>query len=111
MFEVGDKVRYKTDGEIVEILMINGDGTLRVMTREYGICSERPETLEPVDAIYRDPFDEIFWSTKCEDPVKAINFALDKLNYILDKLDFLDDWRHGDVSAWPEFLEYVGHDK
>lgn len=47
-----------------------------------------------------------FWSPKCEDPIKAINFALDFLDDHWDRLEFLKSWREGDVSEWPEFFDF-----
>lgn len=42
--------------------------------------------------------------TYCGTPMEAINFALD-LSHLDDSaaVIFLNDWRSGDLSAWPEF--------
>jgi hypothetical protein len=54
----------------------------------------------------------IFWSTECEDPIAAIKFVLegsDNLE-VFDKMVFLRDWFEGDISQFPEFLQFL-HEK
>ena len=49
---------------------------------------------------------EPVWTPECEDPVAAINFAIDELaDYEVS--DFLYDWRNCNMAEWPEFLEWV----
>lgn len=45
-----------------------------------------------------------------DDPIRAINFALDALDDHYDRLDFLKTWREGNwrgLDEWfPEYLEF-----
>lgn len=49
----------------------------------------------------------VFWTKECEDPIKAIDFALDDIIGDHDAMDFLAGWREGDVSEYPEFIKFV----
>ncbi len=48
---------------------------------------------------------------RLDDPIEAINFALDSCRFGMDSCDFLETWRDGGWSeieaAYPEFLEQV----
>lgn len=48
---------------------------------------------------------------RIDDPVEAINFALDDLDFQTGSLDFLETWREGAWEelrdAYPEFLKQV----
>lgn len=50
---------------------------------------------------------EVFWNVHCENPVAAINFALDAIDDHWERLEFLKSWREGDIAPWPEFLDFV----
>ena len=41
------------------------------------------------------------------DPLTAVNFALDHCHGVTDCFLFLDDWREGDLSAWPEYRVFA----
>lgn len=44
---------------------------------------------------------------ECLDPIKAINFACDKLeDDVYAVWEFLKDWRKGDLREWPDFEDY-----
>ena len=55
----------------------------------------------------RNQSGNIFWSDECADAVAAINFALDDIEDQHEQIVFLEDWREGDVSSWPEFIKKV----
>jgi hypothetical protein len=48
---------------------------------------------------------------RIDDPVEAINFALDEVHSVHSQRDFLETWRDGAwdeiESAYPEFLRQV----
>lgn len=58
--------------------------------------------------IMRRPDGVPFWSKECEDPLKAIQFALEELDDQNDAYIFLEDWFHGSVEEFTEFFTYVG---
>jgi hypothetical protein len=37
----------------------------------------------------------------------ALDFALDHINDAYERTDFLEGWREGDVSEWPEFFSWL----
>lgn len=41
------------------------------------------------------------------EPLAAINFALDHVHGVTECYMFLDDWREGDLSEWPEYRTYA----
>lgn len=49
-FRVGQRVRYKSDGEVVEVVELTDSGRVVVRTSEWGLCTEDPTDLE--DAVY-----------------------------------------------------------
>jgi hypothetical protein len=58
--------------------------------------------------VMRRPDGVPFWSNECEDPIKAIEFALEELDDQNDAYIFLSDWFHGSVEEFPEFFKHVG---
>jgi hypothetical protein len=60
---------------------------------------------------YRNKAGKLFWSDVAAiSPVKAIEFALNKLDDPYERQDFLIGWREGDVGDWPAFFEFIGGD-
>lgn len=57
--------------------------------------------------IMRRPDGVPFWSKECEDPIKAIEFALE-IRDLNNMQVFLEDWFHGSVEEFPEFFKHVG---
>ena len=48
-FKIGDKVKYKEDGVVGEIVRIDAYGNLAIKSEQYGVCTEIPDDIELVN--------------------------------------------------------------
>lgn len=69
-------------------------------------AAQQPAT-EAVVGKLRNSHGAIFWSDECQNPVAAIEFALDHIEDHYDRLEFLKSWRESDVVEWPDFIDFV----
>ena len=69
-------------------------------------AAQQPATDAGIGTL-RNSSGAIFWSDECQNPVAAIEFALDHIEDHYDRLEFLKSWREGDVVEWPDFIDFV----
>lgn len=50
-FKKGDLVKYKSDGEICEVVEINEEGRPRVKTKSHGVCTEYTDAKSDIELI------------------------------------------------------------
>jgi hypothetical protein len=53
---------------------------------------------------YKNKSGEVFWNSDCEEPMAAIEYALDHISGKYEKIEFLESWYEGDIAPWPNFL-------
>lgn len=69
-------------------------------------AAQQPATEAEIGKL-RNSSGAIFWSDECQNPVAAIEFALDHIEDHYDRLEFLKSWREDDVVEWPDFIDYA----